>query len=95
MGLKRRLDYQREFGPRGPSLEVCKVCGSLIDSNEKEDQLNDHYEGSSIWGMLRLGRNVRILGNRRERGRFGCGAFLARKMVVPKYLFRNMSLFSR
>ena len=72
---KERLDYQREFGPRGPSLEVCKVCGSLIDSNEKEDQLNDHYEGKQHMGYAKIRAKCEDLRKQAREGKIRCGAF--------------------
>ena len=72
---KERLDYQRQYGPRGPTLEVCDICGSLIGSKETDDKLNDHLEGKQHMGYAKIRAKLDDLRRQAREGKIRRGVF--------------------
>jgi len=53
--IKQERDkFYKTYGPKGPLLEVCKICGSLLAKHsETEERINDHILGRQHMGYAK------------------------------------------
>lgn len=68
------LKYEREkfyksYGPKGPLLEVCKTCGSLLSKNEVEERVNDHIIGKQHMGYAKIRAKIKDLRDQVRQGK--------------------------
>merc|ERR1712061_816955 len=54
-----REKFYRTYGPKGPLLEVCKACGSLLAKNEVEERVNDHITGKQHMGYAKIRAKIK------------------------------------